>query len=116
MDFDRPIGKNQGVQHPLAERWVDLEAATLLYQRAAWLYDQGRPCGAEANAAKFFCAEAGFRACETAVLTHGGFGYAKEYHVERYLREAMLPRIAPVSPQLILCFIAEKVLGLPKSY
>ncbi len=114
--FDRPIGKNQGVQHPLAERWVDLEAGTLLYQRAGWLYDQGRPCGAEANAAKFFCAEAGFRACETAVLTHGGFGYAKEYHVERYFREAMLPRIAPVSPQLILSFIAEKVLGLPKSY
>lgn len=114
--FDRPIGKNQGVQHPLAERWIDLEAGTLLYQRAAWLYDQGKPCGAEANAAKYFCAEAGFRAAETAVLTHGGFGYAKEYHVERYLREAMLPRIAPVSPQLILCFIAEKVLGLPKSY
>ncbi|MBY4595223.1 acyl-CoA dehydrogenase family protein [Ottowia caeni] len=114
--FDRPIGKNQGVQHPLAERWVDLEAGTLLYQRAAWLYDQGRPCGAEANAAKFFCAEAGFRACETAVLTHGGFGYAKEYHVERYMREAMLPRIAPISPQLILSFIAEKVLNLPKSY
>ncbi len=114
--FDRPIGKNQGVQHPLAERWVDLEAATLLYQRAAWLYDQGRPCGAEANAAKFFCAEAGFRACETAVLTHGGFGYAKEYHVERYFRESMLPRIAPIAPQLILSFIAEKVLGLPKSY
>lgn len=114
--FDRPIGKNQGVQHPLAERWVDLEAGTLLYQRAAWLYDQGRSCGAEANAAKYFCAEAGFRACETAVLTHGGFGYAKEYHVERYMREAMLPRIAPISPQLILSFIAEKVLGLPKSY
>lgn len=114
--FDRPIGKNQGIQHPLAERWVDLEAAELLYRRAAWLYDQGRPCGAEANAAKFFCAEAGFRACETAVLTHGGMGYAKEYHVERYLREAMLPRIAPVSPQLILCYIAEKVLDLPKSY
>ncbi len=114
--FDRPIGKNQGIQHPLAERWVDLEAATLLYQRAGWLYDQGKPCGAEANAAKFFCAEAGFRACETAVLTHGGMGYAKEYHVERYLRESMLPRIAPISPQLILCFIAEKVLGLPKSY
>jgi len=114
--FDRPIGKNQGVQHPLAERWIDLEAATLLYQRAAWLYDQGKPCGAEANAAKFFCAEAGYRAAETAVLTHGGFGYAKEYHVERYFRESMLPRIAPVSPQLILCFIAEKVLGLPKSY
>ena len=114
--FDRPIGKNQGVQHPLAERWVDLEAGTLLYQRAAWLYDEGQPCGAEANAAKYFCAEAGFRAAETAVLTHGGFGYAKEYHVERYFREAMLPRIAPVSPQLILSFIAEKVLGLPKSY
>ncbi|MEN4918341.1 acyl-CoA dehydrogenase family protein [Achromobacter spanius] len=114
--FDRPIGQNQGVQHPLAERWVELEAAELLYRRAAWMYDQGMPCGAEANAAKFFCAEAGFRACETAVLTHGGMGYAKEYHVERYFREAMLPRIAPVSPQLILCFIAEKVLGLPKSY
>jgi acyl-CoA dehydrogenase len=114
--FDRPIGKNQGIQHPLAERWIELEAATLLYQRAAWLYDQGQPCGAEANAAKFFAAEAGYKACETAVLTHGGMGYAKEYHVERYFREAMLPRIAPVSPQLILCFIAEKVLGLPKSY
>ena len=114
--FDRPIGKNQGIQHPLAERWVELEAGTLLYQRAAWLYDQGRPCGAEANAAKFFCAEAGFKACETAVLTHGGMGYAKEYHVERYFRESMLPRIAPVSPQLILSFIAEKVLQLPKSY
>ncbi|RQR22061.1 acyl-CoA dehydrogenase [Burkholderia sp. Bp9143] len=114
--FDRPIGKNQGVQHPLAERWIDLEAGTLLYQRAASLYDQDQPCGAEANAAKFFCAEAGFRAAETAVITHGGFGYAKEYHVERYLREAMLPRLAPISPQLILCFIAEKVLGLPKSY
>lgn len=114
--FDRPIGKNQGIQHPLAERWVDLEAGTLLYQRAAWLYDNDKSCGAEANAAKFFCAEAGFRACETAVLTHGGMGYAKEYHVERYFREAMLPRIAPISPQLILSFIAEKVLGLPKSY
>ena len=114
--FDRPIGKNQGIQHPLAERWVELEAGTLLYQRAAWLYDQGRPCGAEANAAKFLCAEAGFRACETAVLTHGGMGYAKEYHVERYFRESMLPRIAPVSPQLILSFIAEKVLQLPRSY
>ncbi len=114
--FDRPIGKNQGIQHPLAERWIELEAGALLYQRAAWLYDQGRPCGAEANAAKFFCAEAGFRSCETAVLTHGGMGYAKEYHVERYFRESMLPRIAPVSPQLILSFIAEKVLQLPKSY
>ena len=114
--FDRPIGKNQGVQHPLAERWMELEAANLMMLKAAWLYDQGEPCGAEANAAKYLGAEAGFRACETAVLTHGGMGYAKEFHVERYFREAMLPRIAPVSPQMIFCFIAEKVLGLPKSY
>jgi acyl-CoA dehydrogenase len=114
--FNRPIGQNQGIQHPLAERWIELEASELLYRRAAWLYDRGLPCGAEANAAKFFCAESGFRACETAVLTHGGMGYAKEYHVERYFREAMLPRIAPVSPQLILCYIAERVLGQAKSY
>ena len=114
--FDRLIGMNQGVQHPLAQRWVELQAARLMYQRAAWLYDQGRPSGSESKAAKYLCAEAGFSACETAVLTHGGFGYAKEYHVERYLREAMLPRIAPISPQLILCNIAEKALGLPKSY
>jgi acyl-CoA dehydrogenase len=114
--FDRPIGKNQGVQHPLAERWMELEAADLMMLRAAWLYDQGKPCGAEANAAKYMAAEAGYRACETAVLTHGGMGYSKEYHVERYLREAMLPRIAPISQQMILNFIAEKALGLPKSY
>ena len=114
--FDRPIGMNQGVQHPLAQRWVELQAGRLMYQRAAWLYDQGLPCGPESNAAKYLCAEAGFSACETAVLTHGGFGYAKEYHVERYFRESMLPRIAPISPQLILCNIAEKALGLPKSY
>jgi len=114
--FDRPIGMNQGIQHPLAERWMELEAADLMMLKAAWLYDQGLSCGAEANAAKYLGAEAGFRACETAVLTHGGMGYAKEYHVERYFRESMLPRIAPVSPQLIFCFIAEKVLGLPKSY
>ena len=114
--FDRPIGMNQGIQHPLAERWMELEAANLMMLRAAWLYDKGLPCGAEANAAKYLGAEAGFRACETAVLTHGGMGYAKEYHVERYFRESMLPRIAPISPQLIFCFIAEKVLGLPKSY
>lgn len=114
--FDRPIGQNQGIQHPLAERWVELEASELLYRRAAWLYDQGLTCGAEANAAKYFCAESGFRACETAVLTHGGMGYAKEFHVERYFREAMLPRIAPVSAQLILSYIAERVLGQAKSY
>ena len=114
--FDRPIGKNQGVQHPLAKCWMELEAANLMVMNAAWRYDQGLPCGAEANAAKYLAGEAGFKACETAVLTHGGFGYAKEYHVERYFREAMLLRIAPVSIQLIMCHIAEKVLGLPKSY
>ena len=114
--FDRPIGKNQGVQHPLAKCWMELEAANLMVMNAAWRYDQCMPCGAESNAAKYLAGEAGFRACETAVLTHGGFGYAKEYHVERYLREAMLLRIAPISVQLIMCHIAEKVLGLPKSY
>ena len=114
--FNRPIGKNQGVQHPLAKCWMELEAANLMVMNAAWRYDQGLPCGAEANAAKYLAGEAGFRACETAVLTHGGFGYAKEYHVERYFREAMLLRIAPISTQLIMCYIAERVLGLPRSY
>ena len=114
--FERPIGQNQAIQHPLARSWIELEAAHLMVQKAAWLYDQGRPCGAEANSAKYLAAEACYRACENAILTHGGMGYAKEYHVERYLREAWIPRLAPVSPQLILCFIAEKVLGLPKSY
>ena len=114
--FDRPIGMNQGIQHPLAEAWMDLEAANLMTFKAAALYDQGKPCGAEANAAKYLGAEAGFKATEVAVLTHGGFGYAKEYHVERLFREAMLFRLAPISMQLIKCFIAEKVLGLPKSY
>jgi acyl-CoA dehydrogenase len=114
--FDRPIGQNQAIQHPLAQRWIELEAAALLTYRAAGLYDAGKSCGAEANAAKYFAGEAGFKACETAVLTHGGMGYAREFHVERYFREAMIPRIAPVSSQLILCHIAERVLGLPKSY
>jgi acyl-CoA dehydrogenase len=114
--FDRPIGQNQSIQHPLARCWMELEAANLMVFKAAALYDQGKPCGAEANAAKYLAGEACFRACEQAMLTHGGMGYAKEYHIERYLREAMIPRLAPVSPQLILCFIAEKVLGLPKSY
>jgi acyl-CoA dehydrogenase len=114
--FNRPIGKNQAIQHPLAKNWSELEAAWLMVLSAAWQYDNGRPCGAAANAAKYLAGEAGFQACEQAVMTHGGFGYAKEFHVERYLREALIPRIAPVSPQLALCFIAEKVLGLPKSY
>jgi len=114
--FNRPIGMNQAVQHPLAERWIELEAAELMYQKAAWLYDHGQPCAAHANAAKFFAAESGYKACETAVLTHGGMGYAKEYHVERLFREAMLPRIAPIAQNMVLCFIAEKVLGQAKSY
>jgi acyl-CoA dehydrogenase len=114
--FNRPIGQNQAIQHPLARCWMELEAANLMALKAASLYDAAKPCGAEANAAKYLGAEACFRACEQAILTHGGMGYAKEYHVERYLREAWVPRLAPVSPQLILCFIAEKVLGLPKSY
>ncbi len=114
--FGRPIGKNQAIQHPLAKSWMELEAAHLMVQKAAWLYDQNLPCGAEANSGKYLAAEACYRACENAIFTHGGMGYAKEYHVERYLREAWIPRLAPVSPQLILCFIAEKVLGLPKSY
>jgi acyl-CoA dehydrogenase len=114
--FNRPIGQNQAIQHPLAKNWMELEAAWLMILSAAWQYDQGLPCGAAANAAKYLAGEAGFQACEQAVMTHGGFGYAKEFHVERYLREVLIPRIAPVSPQLILSFIAEKVLGLPKSY
>ena len=114
--FDRPIGKNQGIQHPLARNWMNLEAANLMVFKGAWLYDQGRPCGAEANAAKYLGGEACFDACQQAIMTHGGFGYAKEYHVERYLRESLVGRIAPVTPQLILSYIAERVLGLPKSY
>ncbi len=114
--FNRPIGKNQAIQHPLAQCWMELEAANLMIFKAASLYDAGQPCGAEANAAKYLAGEAGFNACQTAVMTHGGYGYAKEYHVERYLREVMISRIAPISPQLVLCYIAEKVLGLPKSY
>src|SRR5215472_2983414 len=117
--FGRPIGQNQGIQHPLAERWIELEAAELMTLRAAVAYDRGEEAGmvgAYANAAKYCAAEAGFRACETAVMTHGGMGYAREYHVERYFREIQIARIAPVSPQLILSHIAERVLGLPKSY
>ncbi|NQV21977.1 MAG: acyl-CoA/acyl-ACP dehydrogenase, partial [Rhodospirillales bacterium] len=90
--------------------------ANLMAFKAASLYDQGEPCGAEANAAKYLAGEAAFDACTNAVLTHGGMGYAKEYHVERYLREVLIHRLAPISPQLILCYLAERVLGLPKSY
>jgi acyl-CoA dehydrogenase len=114
--FNRPIGQNQGIQHPLAKCWMALEAANLMALKAARLYDAGLPCGVEANATKYLGSEAGFEACETAVLVHGGMGYAKEYHVERLMREVMLSRIAPVTRELILCHVAEKALGLPKSY
>ena len=114
--FNRPIGMNQSIQHPLARNWMNLEAAWLMTMKAAFEYDSGLPCGASANSAKYLAGEAGFDACQQAVMTHGGFGYAKEFHVERYLRESLIPRIAPISPQLVLCFIAERVLGLPKSY
>ncbi|MFC3070360.1 acyl-CoA dehydrogenase family protein [Phenylobacterium soli] len=114
--FGRPIGQNQGVAHPLARSWAELEAANLMAFKAAALYDAGCECGAEANAAKYLAGEAGFRACEAAVMAHGGMGYAKEFDVERYFREAMIPRLAPVSREMIFNFLAEKVLGLPKSY
>jgi acyl-CoA dehydrogenase len=114
--FDRPIGENQAIQHPLAACWMELEAADLMAFKAASLYDAGKPCGIEANATKYLAGEACFKACETALMTHGGMGYAKEFHVERYLRESLIVRIAPITPHLILSFIAEKALGLPKSY
>jgi acyl-CoA dehydrogenase len=114
--FGRPIGKNQAIQHPLARHWMELEAANLMVFKAAALYDAGKPCGAESNAAKYLGAEAALACCQTAVTTHGGMGYAREFHVERYLREAMIARLAPVSAEMILNFIGEKVLGLPRSY
>ena len=114
--FGRPIGQNQGIQHPLAETWAKLAATRLLVYKAAWLYDNGENCGAEANAAKYLAAEFGFEAAERAMLTHGGMGYAKEYHVERMLREVMITRLAPVGQQLALSYIAERQLGMPKSY
>jgi acyl-CoA dehydrogenase len=114
--FDRPIGQNQAIQHPLAEIWMELKASELMAFNAASMYDAGKPCGAEANAAKFLASRAAHKAATQAVLTLGGMGYAKEFHVERAYRETMINRIAPISEQLILCFIAERVLGLPKSY
>ncbi|MFT4583584.1 MAG: acyl-CoA dehydrogenase [Gammaproteobacteria bacterium] len=114
--FGRTIGKNQAIQHPLAANWAQLEAANLMAFKAAELYDRGEPCGAEANAAKYLAAEAAFETCTNAVMTHGGMGYAKEFQVERYLREVLIHRIAPVSPPLLLSYLAEHVLGLEKSY
>jgi len=114
--FDRPIGQNQAIQHPLADSWAHLEAADAMAWRAAALYDAGQPCGAEANAAKYLAAEACYTACERAVMTHGGMGYAKEFHVERYLRESFISRIAPVSREMILNYIGQHVLKMPRSY
>ena len=114
--FDRPIGKNQGIAFPLAEARMKLDACELMIRKAAWLLDNDKPCGAEANMAKWLAAEAGFFAADAAIQTHGGFGYAREYHVERYWREARLMKLAPISQEMILNFVAEHVLGLPRSY
>ena len=114
--FNRPIGMNQGIQHPLAKCWAQLEAANLMVMKAATLFDQGLDCGIEANTGKYLAGEFAFEACHTAMLTLGGMGYAQEYHVERYLREVLIPRTAPITPHMILNFLAERVLELPKSY
>jgi acyl-CoA dehydrogenase len=114
--FDRPIGQNQAVANPLAECWMRLEGANEMAMRAAMLFDNHKPCGPEANTAKFLAADAGFKACDQAMQTHGGYSYAKEYHIERLWREVRLLRLAPVSQEMVCNFIANKVLGLPKSY
>jgi len=114
--FGRPIGQNQAIQHPLAAAWMRLQAAELMTYKAATLYDQGRPCGLEANTARNLAGSAAYEAAFRAVRTHGGFGFAQEYHVERYFRESILNFIAPVSEELILSHVAEKALGMPKSY
>jgi acyl-CoA dehydrogenase len=114
--FNRKIGKNQSIQHPLADAWAKLESVKLLILKAASLCDKDLQCGAESNAAKYLAAEYGMEICKQAIATHGGMGYAKEYHVERLFREMMIPYIAPISQQLALSYIAEKALGLEKSY
>jgi len=114
--FRRPIGQNQSIQHPLAQIWMELEAAYLVMMKAAWLHDSGQSCAIEANTAKYLAAEAGFNACKQSVVTHGGMGYAREFHVERLMREVMIPYLAPVSQQMVLNFVAEKALAMKKSY
>ena len=114
--FDRPIGKNQAVANPLAENWIRLEAANAVCMQAAELFDRGLPCGPESNAAKFLGADAGYLACDQAMQTHGGYAYSKEYHIERLWREVRLLRLAPISQEMVLNYVANKVLGLPKSY
>src|SRR6202047_3652691 len=114
--FDRPIGMNQGIQFPLADSLARLDAAELILRKATWLYDNGKPCGREANTAKYLCADAGFGAAGRALQTHGGMGYSEEYHVARYFREARLTRIAPISQEMVLNYLGQHVLGLPRSY
>lgn len=114
--FDRPIGQNQAVAHPLADSWMRLEAATLITEKAAKLFDEGKSCGAEANTAKFLASEAGFDASDRAMQFHGGFSMAKEYHISRFWMESRHLKIAPISQQMVLNFVADKILGLPKSY
>jgi alkylation response protein AidB-like acyl-CoA dehydrogenase len=114
--FDRPIGKNQAIAHPLADSWIRLHAAQLVAENAARLWDAGKPCGADANAAKFLGSEAAFDACDRAMQTFGGYCYAKEYHIERFWREARLLKVAPVSQEMVLNYVSNRVLGLPKSY
>jgi len=114
--FDRPIGMNQGIQFPLADSLARLDAAELILRKATWLYDAGKPCGREANTAKYLCADAGFTAADRALQTHGGMGYSEEYNVARFFREARLMKIAPVSQEMILNFLGSHVLGLPRSY
>ncbi|HZE14502.1 MAG TPA: acyl-CoA dehydrogenase family protein [Mycobacterium sp.] len=114
--FNRPIGMNQGIQFPLADSLARLDAAELMLRKATWLYDNGKPCGREANTAKYLCADAGFTAADRALQTHGGMGYAEEYHVARYFREARLMKIAPISQEMILNYLGSHTLKLPKSY
>jgi acyl-CoA dehydrogenase len=114
--FDRPIGMNQGVQFPLADSLARLDAAELMLRKATWLYDQGKPCGREANTAKYLCADAGFTAADRALQTHGGMGYSEEYHVARYFRESRLMKIAPISQEMILNYLGSHTLGMPRSY
>ncbi|MGW5384377.1 acyl-CoA dehydrogenase family protein [Nocardia sp. NPDC003963] len=114
--FGRPIGKNQGIQFPLADSLARLDAAELVLRKATWLYDQGRSCGREANTAKYLCAEAGFEAADRAMQTHGGMGYSEEYHISRYFRESRVMRIAPISQEMILNYLGSHVLGMPRSY
>jgi acyl-CoA dehydrogenase len=114
--FGRPIGMNQGLQFPLADSLARLDAGELMLRKATWLYDNGKPCAREANTAKYLCADAAFDAADRALQTHGGMGYSEEYHVARYFREARLTRIAPISQEMVLNYLGEHVLGLPRSY